>query len=297
MIFQRSLVFKIFIVTAVCCISAFAVAQEKLQIDIDNPSFRPLNIAIPALEDNGGWGSSSKVEEFRKELVRLLKFSGLFKITDEKVYSHLDPKKLLSQSSKLNVPAWKNLGVEGVIIGSTYKENGALVFDLKVVDLPNQKVLLMKKNIHQSLTEKTLAKKFGDSLLVAYTGKPGIFTTKLVFVGRKFKGDNKQVYISDFDGQNVKQITKGKTLHLSPSWSPDGKSVVYTSYKSGDPDLYMHNLETGKVVRLSGYRGIDSGGQFDVDGNTVVFSGARNGDTDIYTVSKKGGKRNLLIKG
>ena len=59
----------------------------------------------------------------------------------------------------------------------------------------------------------------------------------------------------------------------------------------------MHNLETGKVVRLSGYRGIDSGGQFDNDGNTVVFSGARNGDTDIYTVSKKGGKRNLLIKG
>ena len=95
----------------------------------------------------------------------------------------------------------------------------------------------------------------------------------------------------------MKQITKGKTLHLSPSWSPDGKSVVYTSYKSGDPDLYMHNLETGKVVRLSGYRGIDSGGQFDVDGNTVVFSGARNGDTDIYTVPVTGGKRKLLIKG
>ena len=161
----------------VCCISAFAVAQEKLQIDIDNPSFRPLNIAIPALEDNGGWGSSSKVEEFRKELIRLLKFSGLFKITDEKGLFSFGPENFVSANSKLNVPAWKNLGVEGVIVGSTYKENGALVFDLKVVDLPNQKALLLKK--YSSVSDgKDLAKKFGDSLLVAYTGKPGLFTTK-----------------------------------------------------------------------------------------------------------------------
>ena len=70
----------------------------------------------------------------------------------------------------------------------------------------------------------------------------------------------------------LRQITKDNTLHLSPSWSPDGRYIVYTSYKSGDPDLYKYDLKTGKETRnYAGYRGIDSGGQFDVDGKTVVF--------------------------
>ena len=105
------------------------------------------------------------------------------------------------------------------------------------------------------------------------------------------------MFVSDFDGANVRQVTKVDSLHLSPSWAPDGRSIVYTSYRSGDPDLYKHDLKTDKVTKLSGYRGIDSGGQFDAISNNVAFSGSVKGDTDIYVVPREGGKRKLLIKG
>jgi TolB protein len=274
---------------------AFA-AGSRLQIDIDNPKFRPLVIALPSTKDGGGWGSSSMIKSFETELQRLLRFTGLFKIMNQKAYSHLNSESLVSGGSAINTAGWKNLGVEGVVVGKSKKEGGSFTFEFQVVDLNSQKVLLSKK--YEKVKDgKYLAKLFGDALLEAYTGKPGIFTTKIVFIGRKRKGENKHVFICDFDGGNVRQITKGNTLHLSPSWAPDGKSIVYTSYKSGDPDLYRHDLATNKVTRLSGYRGIDSGGQFDHNSDKVVFSGAVKGDTDIYYVPKGGGKRKLLIKG
>lgn len=274
--------------------SAFG-SSSRLQINIDNPKFRPLVLALPELENKGGWGTSGIISEFQSELSRLLNFSGLFKIMAANAHSHLKASELENGGS-IKTAAWNNLGVEGVVIGSVSKESSGYKFDVKVFDITNGKILV-SKTYEKVSDPKYLAKHFGDALLVAYTGKPGIFTTKIVFIGRKNKGDNKQVYICDFDGGNLRQITKDNTLHLSPSWAPDGNSIVYTSYKSGDPDLYRHDLTTGKVSKLSGYRGIDSGGQFDSNSQLVVFSGAVNGDTDIYAVPKSGGNRKILIKG
>ena len=55
-----------------------------------------------------------------------------------------------------------------------------------------------------------------DYILEAFTGKPGIFNSKLAFVARKDKSA-KQIYISDIDGSNIEQITQGEQIHISPS--------------------------------------------------------------------------------
>ena len=273
-----------------------AGSASKLQIDIDNPQFRPLVIALPELEAEKKILKDQLIVDFEKELARLLNFSGLFKIMNRQAYSHLSTPLLKDKGIKFGSSAWKSLGLEGVILSEVSKKRDKYSFNFQVMDFTSQKVLLNKR-YDKVVNGRNLARIFGDDILIAYTGKPGIFTTKIVFIGRKNKGDNKHVYISDFDGGNVRQLTTGKSLYLSPSWSPDGKSVVYTSYKSGDPDLYKHDIETNKVIQLSGYRGIDSGGQFDFKSDKVVFSGAVKGDTDIYFVSKNGGKKELLIKG
>lgn len=267
---------------------------SKLQINIDSPQFRPLAIAIPQVKHESA-NAKSIASTFETELARLLNFSGLFKVVGAGAYSHIETndgeKGVLGKSL-----AWKNAGVEAVVNGLQLQPDSDNKFELSVFDLNSQKIMV-KKTYEKVVDGVFLARIFGDAILEAYTGRPGLFTTKLVFIGRIAKGQDKQVFISDFDGGNIIQMTNDKVPHLSPSWSPDGNYIVYTSYKSGDPDLYQQNIHTRKVTKISGYQGIDSGGQYDNNSDLIAFSGAVKGDTDIYVVSKNGGERRVLIKG
>ena len=274
--------------------SASAFSNSKLQINIDNPEFRPLVIAIPDVERIGDESESS--DGLKSELQYLLEFSGMFKVVGTKVYSHLNKGNLYSAYSPKVHGSWKQLGVEGLVLAAKEVSGEKITYRVKVIDIATQRMVL-DYSLDSSADMQKSARMIGDKILMSYTGRPGIFTTKIVFIGRRAKGEEKQVFMSDFDGKNLRQLTSDKVPHLSPSWSPDGKHVVYTSYKAGDPDLYQQNIETGEVKRLSGYRGIDSGGQYDLKSDLIAFSGAVKGDTDIYVVSRNGGKRKALIKG
>ena len=57
-----------------------------------------------------------------------------------------------------------------------------------------------------------------------------------------------QIFIADFDGGNLKQITNNGAVNLSPTWAKDGSKITYTSYKSGKPEIYNFDLVTKKRV-------------------------------------------------
>jgi TolB protein len=161
-----------------------------------------------------------------------------------------------------------------------------------------REVLVGKK--YSEISKKQLIgviRRYGDEMMRAYTGKSGIFNSKLVFVGRTSQSAAKQIYISDFDGSNPVQISKGNYPHLSPSFSPDGKFVTYTSYEAGNPDLYLYDIASGTTRKLSGHKGINSGGNFAPSGKLLAFTGSVNGDADIYTVMPGGSSRKLFISG
>jgi TolB protein len=171
-----------------------------------------------------------------------------------------------------------------------------LVVELMTVDI-NKGEIILGKRFTRVGDIKIILRRYADLLLQAYTGKPGIFSSKLAFVGRRQKGDEKQIFISDFDGSNLIQVTKEKFIHLSPNWSPDGKKLVFTSFRSGNPDLYTYDLTNGTVKVLSNSPGMNSGGAFTPDGSQVAFTGAIAGDTDIFLIDAKGGQRKAFIQG
>jgi TolB protein len=169
---------------------------------------------------------------------------------------------------------------------------------IRTIDVGRREVLVGKKysqvNRKQAIS---IMRRYGDDVLKAYTGKSGIFNSRLVFVGRASAKSAKQIYISDFDGSNAFPITKGNFPHLSPAFSADGKFVTFTSYEAGNPDLYMYEIASGITRKLSGQKGINSGGNFAPSGRVVAFTGSVNGDADIYTVLPQGGARKLFISG
>ena len=278
-----------------CILPSSSWAQGVLNINIDAPEFRPMAVGIPDFKVEGGDPKIAK--DAAAELQRILEFCGLFRVINPVAYNHIPIADLISQGeSKLNPAAWKQVGVETLITGVLKSEPSGAVLELRAFDITKGKEVAGKRYSNATNYIPPI-RKFGDRVLKMLTGKPGIFTTKIVFVGRQKKGDMKQIYMADFDGGNLEQITAKATPHLSPSWSPDGKSIVYTSFETGDPNIFLYDLEKRKSRMIAGEKGLDSGAQFESKGKFVVYSHAVNGDTDLYLKNKEGGKALDFVKG
>jgi TolB protein len=283
---------------------AFAAA---IVVNIDSPQFREVVSAIP--EFSLGEGSSDTESRdvatlAHGELKRLLEFSGIFKLMGEAAFKELvtkAPSKWFREEGvgSVDLLEWKNVGVESLTVAEFAREKGASwSLIIRTIDVARREVLVGKKYSEISRQQiVSVIRRYADDILRAYTGKSGIFNSKLVFVGRTSPKAAKQIFIADFDGSNPIQITKGNYPHLSPSFSADGKYVTYTSYEAGNPDLYIYDIASGTHRKLSGYKGINSGGNFAPSGKLLAFTGSINGDADIYTVMPGGSSRKPFIGG
>ncbi len=283
---------------------ATAAQAAPVIVNIDNPNFRKLVMAIPEFTAPSTDAELGRLaHEGSQELARLLTFSGLFNIMAPAGYQGiLNKKPGVAPATKglegIDLPQWKSVGVESLTVGEMTREGTDIAIALRTADVHQGKLILGKKytKVAPDQIKKVMAK-YADRLLEAYTGKPGIFSSKLVFVGRPAKGAFKQIYISEFDGSNPLQITSSKSPHLSPSWSTDGKFVTYTSFEDGNPDLFIYELATGKKRKLSGRKGLNSGSNWAPGNRLVAFTGSVEGDADIYTITPEGSKSKVLIRG
>jgi TolB protein len=283
------------------------VVAAGIVVNIDNPQFREVVAAIPEFsvrKDSADVESVALATEANTELQRLLNFTGIFKLMGQAAYkdlmSHAKESWFTDQGTgTVNLLEWKTVGVEALTLAEVSRDgSGTWTLLIRTIDVGRREVLVGKK--YSQVARKqviNVMRRYGDEVLRAYTGKSGIFNSKLVFVGRPSASAAKQIYISDFDGSNAYPITRGNFPHLSPSFSADGKYVAYTSYEAGNPDLYIFDLATGKSRKLSGQKGINSGGNFSPSGKVITFTGSVNGDADIYTVLPGGGSRKLFISG
>jgi TolB protein len=83
------------------------------------------------------------------------------------------------------------------------------------------------------------------------------------------------IFMADMSGKIVKQITKAKGYDAEATLSPDGKKMIYCSDKSGDLELYVMDLKSGKEIRVTHELGYDGGAWFSPDGTKIVWRASR----------------------
>ncbi|SPD72533.1 Protein TolB [uncultured Desulfobacterium sp.] len=279
--------FFLFICLFIVLLSFPCISRARIYIDINAPSFQKFQIAIPEF---GSLTGQNQCGDFGANLLSVvssdLDFSGLFSIIDKKAY-------LVGQAAGLsaeniNYKDWSAIGAELLLLGTYACSGGTLEIEARLFDVFSGQQVLGKRVSGNRDHYRYLIHRLSNEIVQKLTGYPGIFLTKLSFISDT--SGNKEVYISDYDGYNVKQITRDRSIILLPRLSPDRKRITYTSYKEGEPILYLRNLESGSVKRLSGGGpGMNTGGSWAPDGDNLAVTISKKGNPDIYIIGLDGG--------
>lgn len=191
---------------------------------------------------------------------------------------------------------WRKIGANGLIkMALRPQPSGKIILQIRFYDVDGSQLAL---RINQTVESRYYAwhvHQMCDRIYRYLTGHSGIFATKIAYVQRNPQG-GKDIWVVDFDGSNRKRVVSNGHLNLMPSWSPDGRYILFTSFMDGRPNLYRVNVGTGRVHRLSQRRGDYTGPAFSPKGTTIAFSWGppEGGSSDIYTMTADGNKMQRL---
>lgn len=139
---------------------------------------------------------------------------------------------------------------------------------------------------------RSLAHQFTDDIVQTLTGQVGIANTKIAFVSDR--SGTKEIYLADYDGANVRQLTNDRSISVAPALSPGARFLAYTGYQSGYADIYIIDLTSGLRRRAISFPGTNSGAAFSPESTRLACTSSRDGNPELYIVSLSGsGARRL----
>jgi len=181
---------------------------------------------------------------------------------------------------------WLSAGYDLLIRGEYELRGEELTLEFRLYDVLAKKMVTSKRFLGREKDLRRYAHTFSDEVVRALTGENGAFTSKIVYVSSQ--PGNKELFMMDWDGHNPQQLTKNRSINLSPDISPDGREIIFTSYKRGNPDLYKRAISSTVEVPVSSRRGLNITGAWSPDGKKIALALSKDGNTEIYTVAKDG---------
>lgn len=187
---------------------------------------------------------------------------------------------------------WLSAGYDLLIRGEYELRGQELAIEFRLYDVLAKKLLTSKRFLGNVKDLRRYAHSFSDEVLRALTGEKGSFTSKILYVSTQ--PGNKELFLMDWDGYNPRQLTSNHSINISPDISPDGREIIFTSYKRGNPDLYKRALSSTVEVPVSHRPGLNITGAWSPDGSKIALALSKDGNTEIYTVARDGSAPNRL---
>jgi len=269
--------------------------EARVYLDINAPTFVQIPIVLPK------WKSINKTPsdltaKLYEMLINDLTLSGFFKVTDY----HRLPRSLQEKEgipSTLFLEEWMPAGGEILLAGETSleSESNTLKLTFHLFDLVEQKHLVGKQYESHLQNLRSMVHRMADEVVLQITGEKGVHHTKLAYGA--LQGEGKEIFIADFDGANVKQITQNQSINLSPAWTPDGKKIAFTSYLRRNPDLYLIDTDGKNLHRFSSHPGLNVSPSWSPDAKQIVLMMGMEGKSDIYLLDANGNNPKKLTKG
>ena len=103
-----------------------------------------------------------------------------------------------------------------------------------------------------------------------------------------------KLYTVGADGKNLRQVTKGLSIDTEPSWTADGKSLIFTSNRGGSPQIYLLTLANHEIQRLTYDGNYNARASFSNNGRYLVMLHREEGKFNIALMDMKTGDLRLL---
>jgi len=257
----------------------------RIYIDINAPSVQKFRIAIPDFNNRSKQKQQpAMAAKLTNVIVNDFDLSGYFSRIDKEAFLAGEDDSLTA--GNIRFKDWSVIGAELLLVGSYTGIGESLEVEIRLYDVFSGRQILGKRALGKTRDYRYLVHRLSNEIVLSLTGHSGIFLTKIAFVSNKAK--HKEMFICDYDGHHLLQITKDNSIVLLPRMSSDGKKIAYTSYKEGGPMLYLKDLASGTVRRLSGRSGMNSGVSWAPGNNKIALTRSHQGNPDIYLMDLDG---------
>jgi TolB protein len=157
----------------------------------------------------------------------------------------------------------------------------------KLTDAINKSVKFAKA--FSGGTTRSQAHALANAVIEAVTGARGVAGTKVAFkVKTGAAGGAGEIYVADCDGYNATAVTHDGAIVASPSWVPGRRALFYNTYKFGNPDIVLHDLNTGARSVVARYGGSNISPAASPDGRQVAMILSKGGSPDLYVANADG---------
>jgi TolB protein len=250
-------------------------------IQITGGSAAKLPLALPPLK-LGSAGIDESAALVRAVVQRDLTLSGYFDLLADE--ASIEPATAGIEMGEFDFSHWQLPGAVGLAKSELSLEGGLFTVRLHVYDV-DAAVEILARSI-SGADPRRVAHRVSNAIVEAFTGKPGMFDTRVVAIVDF--GSGKEVYTFDYDGENRRSVSRNGSINLSPSFSPDGSKVAYTSYRDNNPDLWVTDLRSGRHTKLSARPGINAGAEWSPDGTELALTLSKDQDSEIYALGADG---------
>jgi TolB protein len=285
--FDRSTVIRILACILLFILSSFPIGyvEGKLYIDITSPSMRKIPIAIPDFRYTGGNNGHPDLGRTLSDIITNdFTLSGYFRTLDRA--SFIEGSEAGITRERIQFKDWSLIGADLLLKGGYESIGNQLRVEVRLFDVLSTKQLYGKRFVGNVAQKRYLMHRIGNDIILGLTGHPGPFLTRLAFVGTSTR--QKEMYIADFDGHNVKQITHYQTITLSPRWSPSGDRLIYTSFRDSETVLFIHDIQNGLVKKLSERKGLNIAAAWMPSGQELALTLTISGNPDIFLIDTNG---------
>jgi TolB protein len=271
---------------------ASAQQRRALEGDVTEANLRPRPIAIPEFLGEDQRLSAGVTEVISGNLER----SGLFE--------PLNPRGFIERISDLNTTPrfadWRSSGAEALVVGRVAPAAGGRVnAEFRLWDVVLGKQLASGGFSTPSQNWRRVGHIISDQVWEKLTLERGYFDTRIVFIDETGSKEKrvKRLAIMDQDGHNVRLLSQGQELVLTPRFSPTNQEITYMSYTRDQPRVVLMRLDTGQREVVGDFPGMTFAPRFSPDGQRVVMSLQQGGDSSIMEMDMRSRQTRQLTRG